>query len=178
MALNLTTEEYEIVETFRKRSGRPTYYSADQASDQEITTDMEAALILAPPDAKQECRTRLALTATQAEYQLTRKSILKTALSVDLNNAKSQYGESLLQMTTQQSFVSKFERFAEVGEIGLLLRDAQLGLDEEQMRADRAQHQVVCSTILLQRLLLDGVSTELLLEQKSWMRVLSEYTLG
>lgn len=168
--------DFQKVEAARKRNGRPTYYSADQGTDVEISQDFEAALILIPASAKQECRQRFDAQDEQAERVQKRDGILKAALKVDAENAQDQLTELQEKITTLQSFKEKFQSFAEVGEIGLLLRDAQLDMDELILAADRAKNRAVVAVALADRVDNGSISDALNKERQSWSRVLTEYS--
>lgn len=169
-------DEFRKVEAARKKSGRPTYFNASQLIDLEISEDLEAALILLPADAKQECRQRFDAQNEQSDRVQTRDSILKAALKQDIDNAQVQVDELQQKVTDLQEFKAKFQTYADVGEIGLILRDAQLDMDELVMAYDRAKHRAVVAGSLIGRTDLSTITPALDKERKSWTRVLSEYS--
>lgn len=171
-----SAEDFKKVEAARKKNGRATYYNADLHQDIEIGEDLEAALILLPANAKQECRQRFDAQTEQSDRVQKRNSILKDALRTDLDNAQAQTSELQQKVTELQSFKEKFQTFAEVGEIGLILRDSQLDMDELVVAYDRAKNRAVVSGILLGRTDLATITPELDKERKSWTRVLAEYS--
>ncbi len=170
-----STDQAQKVATSRKTT-RPSYFDATLGQDTEISMDMEAALILIPNEARQEARQRIDHQTEQTDRTRKRDAVLGAALQVDFDNASAQIHELENKVTSLQNFTDKFAKFASVGEIGTLLRDTQLGIDEFIMRADRAKNRQVMASLLRDRVRQNGISEELDQERKSWTRVLTEYS--
>lgn len=158
-----------------RKTTRPSFFDAATSHDQEISEDMEAALILIPAESRQQASQRIDAQTEQTDRVKKRDAILLAALTVDLENADAQVRELDTKVNDLQAFTAKFAAYASVSEIGTLLRDTQLGTDELIMAADRAKHRQVCATVLAQRIERSGISEALDNERKSWTRVLHEY---
>jgi hypothetical protein len=169
------TSEYKKVEGAKKAT-RPSYYNADIQANIEISEDFEAALVLLPSSVREQARKRLDAQTPATDRMQKRNGILKAALQVEIENAAAQDDELQNSMTDLQEFKSKFSEYAEVGEVGLLLRDAQIDMDEMIMASDRAKHRLVCASILSSRIETDGISPDLDKERKSWLNVLIAYS--
>lgn len=170
-----STDQAQKVQTARK-TNRPTYFDATLGKDVEISSDMEAALILIPASARQEARQRIDEQTQQTDRAKKRDAVLTAALKIDFDNASAQIKELEDKVTSLQGFNAKFATYASVAEIGTLLRDAALGMDELVMAADRAKHRQVCASILTDKVQQGGITEALDNERKSWTRVLSSYS--
>jgi hypothetical protein len=170
------TTEAATVDAGRKKTGRPSYYNADDKLETEISSDFEAVLILVPDSAREQARTKTSQQTPKNERQRKRDSVLRAALRVDGDNATAKYEELQDATSDLSSFKEQFGEYASVGEVGLLLRDAQLGEDEVVLAMERAKHQMVCVSVLAERLSNQGISEDLEKERKSWSAVLSEYS--
>jgi len=168
--------EAQKVAAGRKKSGRPTYYSADHRNEIEISEDFEAVLILVPAAAREQARVKLTTQTASVERQQQRDTVLKAALQKDFDNAAAQQQELESVVTANQEFKDQFAQYASVGEVGLLLRDAQIDTDEQLLAAERAKHRQVCVSVLLERISSGGVTEDIGRERESWSNVLTEYT--
>ncbi len=167
--------EFAKVDAGRKRAGRPSFFNADTGLDQEISADFEAVLILLPATTKAEARQKFDAQSQPVERIQKRDAVLAAALAIDAENATAQMSELQQEIEQLQNFKAAFSKYAEVGEIGLLLRDAQLDMDETVARFEQAQNLKTVTNVLNEKLQNNGITDDLNQERQSWSRVLTEY---
>jgi len=154
---------------------KPTYYNAELKKKIPISDDLEAALILLPANAKQQCQQALTAQLEQVERVQKRDSILKAALKVEFDNASAQVSELTQSLNQFQGFKQQFQTYASVAEIGTILRDAQVGNDEKVLAFDRALNRKVMAAILTERVENNTASDDVNKERQELANVLIEY---
>lgn len=180
MVLALTKDQRGKVATGAK-SSRPSYFNAESGLDKQISADFEAVLILTDASSKQQAMTRLQEQTQATEDQQKRDALLIQALDQELDNAEATLQELTTELQQFEQFQTSFisnPSFKQVPEVGLLVRDLQLGVDETLLAKERTKHLAVVSGILRGRATTNGVSAELSKERDSWTGVLTAYLSG
>ncbi len=155
----------------KRKADKPTFYNAQTGTEEPISLDFESFLILAPQDLKDSTvdwieKSQQPAAARSAD----RDALLKEAITAELEDSTAWLEEMDKKIEDFREFRDRFQvgQFADVPEIGLMLRDLQTGLDEVMHHRGRAKHLVVMSTVIQGRLETDGVTEAQAKETASW----------
>ena len=197
MAVYLSKEERVLVGRYAKGPDRPTYYSAAAEKEIQISDEMEAFIILAPPEARNNVVKWIKDSNKKSKDKSDRESLLSEALEGDLSDANRQLDEVQNSLKNYESFIESYfqnvipetgasgsqlkpkrDRFADVVEVGQSLADLSRVVDEFLIVQDRAKHLRVVSTVL-QSILSRGTASAAEKRQvSSWATPFTAYTNG
>lgn len=175
MAVELDSDERARVETARLPV-RPKYYNASTLSEQTISQDFEAFLILQDAATIAETLTWLGTAGLLGTARMDRDAVLFEALIIDQQDASDQLEETTESTSLFSRFREAFQagKFSETAEVSLILRDMQLMADELFSHQDRIDHlQHVQSRV--QNVLSQQLSPAQLRQLQSWPTPLLSY---
>ena len=197
MPIYLSDQERQLISKHIK-AARPTYFSSSFGEEVQISEDMEKFLILTPPDARNNTVAWLQDSNKKTKDKEDRESILKEALSAELQDSKAMLDEADAGLTQYDNFrtsyfknvipessgsvgtglKSKQERFAEVAEVGQALSDLSRSVEEFLVVRDRAKHLHVLASVLQARLSQGTVTANDKRQISSWATPFTAYTNG
>ena len=193
----LSAKEQNLVSKYSKKN-RPTYYSSAQNKDVSISEEMEAFIILAPPESRNAVVTWANKAIKKTDATSTRNSLLNECLTFENADATAQIEELDKELADYDQFRSKYytnifpenappdnknpsvlpskqTRFGAVPEVGQAMNDLSLTVSEVLSIRDRAKHlQVMCS-VLTTKLTVSDISKAQKQEIASWATPFSAY---
>lgn len=177
MALTLTTEEQEKVNSNRKEE-KPTYYSSAFKKDIEISDDYEAFLILADSSTRISMQSLINDSSTFKDENAERDELLEKALDLDESDATGALTEiqaTLTQFNTLRDKITIENKFSNITEIGLILSDLQRSIGELTSLQDRLQHASIMGGINRIKVNQDFTTEDDAKQLKSWLNSLQAY---
>lgn len=196
----LSPEEQALVTKYSLKF-RPDYYSFAHQQSIPISEDLEAFIILMPPEARQDVVNWIKENTRYANQNTARNDLLAESLNLEMADADAQlvelntmlnnynkfresYFKNIFPETSQNSTTNssvmptKQQRFASVAEVGQVLSDLNTAVQENLSLQDRAQHLRVLSSILLQILNGSKITPDQKSQAASWAGPFSTYTNG
>ena len=175
--MQLKPEDAKRVSAKRK-TPRPSYFSAELGVWIEISEDFEAVLILLDSAKKQRLIQQLDSTESSDSAGDKRDTILVAALQQEATNAEAIIRETNQALSDAQNAVSVFASdpfFQSVAEVGMLNNDMQLSVDEILMTNQRAFHNGVIAKLLSEINAGKGQASARKAQKDSWRNIVSEY---
>ena len=161
---------------YGRKETRPSYY--DSASKTEKSLDFEAYLILLGDSKKHELISQLKKVKKEGNKRKDRDELLSLALSKDLSNAKILHDAASKELSEFTEFRNNLsvEGYAEVTELGQLISNLQLTIDEDLHSYDRIEHLQILTEVLQLIFNQGKLSEDTIKELDSWLSVINEYS--
>lgn len=181
MTIEFTAEEARLITENRKTfNERPNYYNSQNQTEQKITEDFEAYLILQKKADKQKTlqwiRRTIEITVDTAD----RDSLLAEYLTIRKEDASARQAELDEESKKFSEFredisASGDRRFDGLVELNLLTATLQKPIDQIVIQRDSAFHEQNLITILERKLKAEKSDDETKKELDSWQVVISAY---
>lgn len=162
---------------YGRKETRPSYYNAATKEEKLISLDFEAYLILLPDSQKNEIITQLKKVKNEGNKRKDRDELLTLALTKDLSNANLLHTEAKNELASFTKFRDSLsiEGYAEVTELGQMITNLQLTIDEDLHAYDRIEHLQILTEVMQLIFNKGKLSNDTLKELDSWVAVITEY---
>jgi hypothetical protein len=164
--------------TDRQKTDLPTYYSAAQQNNIQISRDFEAFLILSSKDSLNSALTWITQANDLGKPNKLRDALNGLALTQEISNSKALMDAYASVLTDFNKFKSSFvfsNTFNAVPEVQLFLQDLQGQIDELVSGQDRAFFDNTVAQVAQRAQQNTNVSQPQLQELNSWRSVLTSY---
>ena len=170
-----------VTQEAKSEQDLPSYYSASQQTDVQISRDFEAFLILSTSEMKTSALTWINQAVSLNKPNKLRDALAALTVTQELKNSKLQldaYTQTLGDFETFRQNFSTGSVFSAVPEVQLFINDLQSMIDELVVGQQRAFFDNTIATVIQGTLKNQAVTQAQLEELQSWTTVISAYLGG
>lgn len=170
-------EERKVQVNRRAIVNRPKFFNAQSEKFQVISEDFETFLILAESSSLNIAKDWLSKVVSLNSKNKDRDQLVAESIFLDKQDAIQKSFEAGVWIDEFTEFKNKFnsQRFNEVSEVGLIIRDLEIFIGEHLLNIDRYTHLDILADVLQVRHGLNQTTENLQKQLESWAEPLTAY---